>query len=524
MFKTFFTTQDFFLRLPIMLHLPIKFNFLPLSQYFSTDLKFEYFFVNVAFILLFIAVLLYWFDFSDTKSASKKVKNICMIGANVSLTFLLMIRWWESGHFPLSNLYESLIGLSWGFTAVHLIVTFDQTHRMSRVVSDKSCESNQFSSSSVGTTHPESGQVILSVVPTGSGGILFSGAVTKSTTLLWADKPEPMLSSLNDKIGTITAPTALLTSVFATFFLPEDMLRVTTLIPALKSNWLTMHVTLMILSYAFLLIGSLLSMAYCAYRFSINFNPKNLTGAKHLNHISKTGLLQWLDFFVPSKLQHINKTDSTKDHTQKVWFTKQPLESSSAMSSGIMPSSCERSEQSFWSSIPAVKQEGLKQQSLPKDEAQNPLPQNQYLVSSENAITTIVSPKNNSHATSTPHISRNADQQLQVQSDICIWLNTTSYRILGLGFPLLTIGILSGAVWANEAWGSYWSWDPKETWALITWLVFAIYFHSRYNRSSDNSPVPASIASIGFFVIWVCYLGVNLLGTGLHSYGWFGKL
>ena len=94
-----------------------------------------------------------------------------------------------------------------------------------------------------------------------------------------------------------------------------------------------------------------------------------------------------------------------------------------------------------------------------------------------------------------------------------------SYRIIGLGFPLLTIGIISGAVWANEAWGSYWSWDPKETWALITWLIFASYLHSRLNQSWKGKK-PAILASIGFFIVWICYLGVNFLGKGLHSYGW----
>jgi cytochrome c-type biogenesis protein CcsB len=92
-------------------------------------------------------------------------------------------------------------------------------------------------------------------------------------------------------------------------------------------------------------------------------------------------------------------------------------------------------------------------------------------------------------------------------------LDNLSYRILGIGFPLLTIGILSGAVWANEAWGSYWSWDPKETWALATWFVFAIYLHS--------GKKPAIIASLGFVTVWICFLGVNLLGEGLHSYGFF---
>jgi cytochrome c-type biogenesis protein CcsB len=103
---------------------------------------------------------------------------------------------------------------------------------------------------------------------------------------------------------------------------------------------------------------------------------------------------------------------------------------------------------------------------------------------------------------------------------LALTLDNLSYRILGIGFPFLTIGILSGAVWANEAWGSYWSWDPKETWALLTWLVFAIYLHTRISKGWEGKK-PAIIASCGFVVIWICYLGVNLLGEGLHSYGWF---
>ena len=98
-------------------------------------------------------------------------------------------------------------------------------------------------------------------------------------------------------------------------------------------------------------------------------------------------------------------------------------------------------------------------------------------------------------------------------------LDTWSYRIIGLGFPFLTIGIISGAIWANEAWGSYWSWDPKETWALITWLIFASYLHSRIIKGWEGKKA-AILGSIGFFVIWVCYLGVNFLAKGLHSYGW----
>ena len=99
-------------------------------------------------------------------------------------------------------------------------------------------------------------------------------------------------------------------------------------------------------------------------------------------------------------------------------------------------------------------------------------------------------------------------------------LDNLSYRLIGIGFSFLTIGILSGAVWANEAWGSYWSWDPKETWALIAWITFAIYLHTRLVRGWRGQK-PALVASLGFFILWVCYLGVNLLGKGLHSYGWF---
>ena len=99
-------------------------------------------------------------------------------------------------------------------------------------------------------------------------------------------------------------------------------------------------------------------------------------------------------------------------------------------------------------------------------------------------------------------------------------LDNLSYRLIGIGFSFLTIGILSGAVWANEAWGSYWSWDPKETWALIAWITFAIYLHTRLVRGWRGQK-PALVALLGFFILWICYLGVNLLGKGLHSYGWF---
>nr|YP_009948100.1 cytochrome c biogenesis protein [Taxillus yadoriki]QOH97234.1 cytochrome c biogenesis protein [Taxillus yadoriki]UBN07021.1 cytochrome c heme attachment protein [Taxillus yadoriki] len=93
-----------------------------------------------------------------------------------------------------------------------------------------------------------------------------------------------------------------------------------------------------------------------------------------------------------------------------------------------------------------------------------------------------------------------------------------SYRVISIGFFFFSIGILSGAVWANEAWGSYWNWDPKETWAFITWIIFTIYLHTKKNSNGTNSSI---VAVIGFLLIWLCYFGINLLEIGLHSYGSF---
>ncbi|KAL3648528.1 hypothetical protein CASFOL_007952 [Castilleja foliolosa] len=101
------------------------------------------------------------------------------------------------------------------------------------------------------------------------------------------------------------------------------------------------------------------------------------------------------------------------------------------------------------------------------------------------------------------------------RSQLIQQLDYWSYRVISLGFIFLTIGILSGAVWANETWGSYWSWDPKETWAFITWIVFAIYLHIRTNIKWKGTH-SAIVASIGFLIIWICYFGVNLLGPGIY--------
>ena len=84
----------------------------------------------------------------------------------------------------------------------------------------------------------------------------------------------------------------------------------------------------------------------------------------------------------------------------------------------------------------------------------------------------------------------------------------------------MTLGLITGAIWANEAWGTWWSWDPKETWALISWLFYAAYLHMRISKGWQGRK-PAALATFGFFIVLICYIGVNFLGLGLHSYGWF---
>lgn len=107
-----------------------------------------------------------------------------------------------------------------------------------------------------------------------------------------------------------------------------------------------------------------------------------------------------------------------------------------------------------------------------------------------------------------------------------MWLNTIPslaqldvliYRIIAVGLPLLTLGIITGAMWAHEAWGAYWQWDPKETAALFSWIVYAIYMHL-HTRREWRGMRTAWIAAAGFLTIMFCYFGVNLWISGLHSY------
>jgi cytochrome c-type biogenesis protein CcsB len=96
-------------------------------------------------------------------------------------------------------------------------------------------------------------------------------------------------------------------------------------------------------------------------------------------------------------------------------------------------------------------------------------------------------------------------------------LDEINYQALTIGFPLLTIGIITGAVWAEYAWGSYWSWDPKETWSLITWLLYAALLHQRL-RVGWRGKKAAIMAIVGFGAVLFTFLGVNLLLEGLHTY------
>jgi ABC-type transport system involved in cytochrome c biogenesis permease subunit len=97
-------------------------------------------------------------------------------------------------------------------------------------------------------------------------------------------------------------------------------------------------------------------------------------------------------------------------------------------------------------------------------------------------------------------------------------MDSVSYRAIAVGFPLFTLGgLVFGMVWAQKAWGTYWSWDPKEVWSLITWLVFALYLHTRIVMGWKGKR-SAWIAIIGFLAALFTYFGVNYLLSGLHSY------
>lgn len=101
-------------------------------------------------------------------------------------------------------------------------------------------------------------------------------------------------------------------------------------------------------------------------------------------------------------------------------------------------------------------------------------------------------------------------------------LEIIAYNAIRIGFPMFSLAILLGCIWAYQAWGGYWSWDPKETWALIVWLVYAAYLHTRLTRQ-PNPAVLAWWLLVGFAATLFCYIGVNMFLSGLHSYGSLGS-
>ncbi|HEY9726880.1 MAG TPA: c-type cytochrome biogenesis protein CcsB [Chroococcales cyanobacterium] len=262
-------------------------------------------------------------------------------------------------------------------------------------------------------------------------------------------------------VGIVTAPVAMGITAFAALTLPAEMQLSEPLVPALKSNWLMMHVSVMMLSYAALMVGSLLAIAFLV-----------VTRGQHVELRGSsvgTGGYRSKDGSVARPAYQLRRNGEELNPQTQVVSDKALAVTSLAQSNGV----------------------------------------------GSTAVLDLAT----TQAPSVPTTS--TGQTLSVQRlSLADTLDNISYRIIGLGFPLLTIGIIAGAVWANEAWGSYWSWDPKETWALITWLVFAAYLHARITRGWQGRR-PAILAATGFVVVWICYLGVNLLGKGLHSYGWF---
>jgi cytochrome c-type biogenesis protein CcsB len=359
---------------------------------------------------------------------SNKEKDIGIFGAalsNISLTFLLIVRWLESGHFPFSNLFESLLFLSWTVTAIHFIMQY----------------------------------------------------FVNSSFLL----------------GVIFSPISVFINAFATFGLPNELQKSTSLVPALQSNWLAMHVSVMILSYGFLLSGSLLALAFLLLDNFFDFkSPPHWDG--------NTQGVRW----PPPAHEGV----AIEPQENQPDFLTLPVLSSSTSSLFSKKNSILEKKSNFV--------DFLATEIIPKIEnSQNILVPDVKSIDFSNLFSSTES-KNSNNVIESTFLFLPQNKKLGLLSK----LDNGSYRSIGLGFAFLTLGILSGAVWANEAWGSYWSWDPKETWAFITWLVYAIYLHIRLNKGWSGQKA-AFIATLGFISVWLCFLGVNLLGVGLHSYGWF---
>ncbi len=451
---------------------------------------------NLSFCLLFCTMVFYWVQaifFSNQNFFI--LGNFGMFFSNCCLLSLLLFRWQNSGHFPLSNLYESLIFLSWGITTIHLLL-----NKLDKNINkERKKYQNLFLS-------------------------------------LW--------------LGCVTSPTALFINTFASFSLPSEMQRPNALVPALQSNWLFMHVTVMIFSYAALIIGCLLSFVFLIITRGEDINLNNpLFKKKFLNSINfpsflfnvlpKNYLNTYYNYKKVFKKEELRGKNVILIQNNFLILRKKNLGSLKEISN---------TTKYFFSFIGINNGRLNKKNEFLIEKWLNKL--NFSLSSTLEYFSLLIKPQPDSIVRDNGDISLSfcygrpiinienkdlfqkiyhSEQHVQCMNSknkknltykIAKNLDNLSYRILGIGFPFLTIGILSGSVWANEAWGSYWSWDPKETWALLTWLVFAVYFHSRLIKGWEGKK-PAILATLGFIVVWICFIGVNLLKSGLHSYGFF---
>ena len=385
--------------------------------------------------------------------------KIVMYLTNISLTFLLVNRWLISGHFPLSNLYESLIFLSWSFSTIYSIISF--TLR---------------------------GEAKTTLLP----------------TISWS-----------------VAPITLLTCSYAFFCVPQELQKAESLVPALQSNWLIMHVSVMILSYASLILGSLFAVSLLLVLnfqtiFGLKLSIKKLSESGVFNlarkklregntPVQEACVSPNYERSSPKEKSTICEKEKLGDHSIKAGAVAINNSYRQSTPSFALPNCVQAAEKEGGFYVPrfasSALQEGL----------------SSTFRLSEGKIKDLLEGKKQEDTASRFLSEGEASLPVIKNKNFQEDLDNLSYRFIGLGFALLTLGIISGAVWANSAWGSYWSWDPKETWAFITWLTYAIYLHLRISKGWYGKQ-SAKVAVFGFFVIWFCYLGVNLFGKGLHSY------
>ena len=415
--------------------------------------------------------------------------SICFI----FLTCLLLFRWISSGYPPLSSLYESLLFLSWSFIGLYFLF-IERSQVNARFQRVGFAESDQLAA----------------------------------------------------PLGFVITASILFIDTFAEWQLPESMRQIKPLIPALQSNWLLMHVSIMILSYASLILGSIFSITYLIL--------DTIDSWRNQRSYESSARTPTAVYYPPSA--EIGQRFGWRWPVTSIEFSREanktptfdiplvdPLEqriAPRALANTAEYTGNQSFVAGFDGSPKAISKDSILQ-ALPSNDgailgkAYPGLPRYFLRFSSgrlqrQMAVLAYAhsSPKATGQHSHTPPKATSirgtnyAKPLVEYPSTLGNSLDVLSYKLLSFGFPLLTLGILSGSIWANEAWGSYWSWDPKETWAFITWLVFAFYLHTRINYSWSGRS-SAYVATFGFFIVWICYLGVNILGKGLHSYGWISS-